>query len=182
MPIDVTSLDRVVRAWIMAHQNNGVHGVADIVSKVGGVSPVDWVGILFAIYLWLRGRRPAALAVAISPLLALLTYTGARRLLFRQRPPSGAGLHEASSSFPSAHSTTATAVCCTLAYILWRERMIPAPIAIFLAVLPPLVIGASRLYLDVHWTTDVIAGWIAGLLIAALAAVFYRQAGSIQNR
>jgi len=181
MPISVTPLDRALRAWIVAHQTNGLHHVADIVSRVGGVTPMEWTGILVAIYLWTRGRRSAALAVAVSPVFALLTYAGARRALFRERPPSGAGLHEATSSLPSAHSTTATAVCCTVAYVLWREQILPASVAISLAILPPLLIGVSRLYLDVHWTTDVLAGWIAGLLIAAFAALLHRRARSIRR-
>jgi undecaprenyl-diphosphatase len=143
---------------------------------------MDWAGILLALLLFTRGRRLAALAVGVAPLLALLTYTGVRRVLPRDRPPSGAGLHEASNSLPSAHSTTAAAVCCTAAYVLWRERVLSAPAAIALAVLPPLLIGASRLYLDVHWMTDVIAGWTAGLLIAALAALVYRRVASIPRR
>jgi undecaprenyl-diphosphatase len=180
--IEATSLDHAVRAWIMAHQDEPAHRFFDVVSTVGGVSPIQWVGILLAIWLWAGGRRRAALAVAASPLLAMMTYSGVRRVVARDRPPSAAGLREATSSFPSAHSTTATAVCCTVAYILWREKLLSTPAAIALGIFPPVIIGVSRLYLDVHWTTDVAAGWIGGLLIAALAAIVYRRGESIQRR
>jgi len=175
VPIEATPLDHAIRDWIMARQSDGLHRFFDIVSTVGGVSPVEWSGILLAVWLWTRGRRRASLAVAVSPLLAILTYSGVRRIITRDRPPSALGLREATSSFPSAHSTTAAAVCCTVAYILWRERILSTPVAIVLAFVPPIMIGVSRLYLDVHWTTDVIAGWIAGILIAAVAATVYRS-------
>ena len=182
MPVGVTSFDQGVRAWIMAHQSDGWHRLFDVVSTVGAVSPMEWAGILLAILLWVRGRRRASLAVAVSPFLAMLTYIGVRRVLTRDRPPSAAGLREATTSFPSAHTTMATSVCCTVAYILWRERVLSTPVAISLAVVPPFVIGISRLYLDVHWTTDVVAGWVGGLLVAVIAAVVYRRAQSIQPR
>lgn len=179
--LEATSLDHAVREWIMAHQNAATHRFFDVVSTVGGVSPMQWAGIVLAIWLWTRGRRRAAFAVAVSPFLTMLTYSGVRRVITRDRPPSAAGLREATSSFPSAHSTTATAVCCTVAYILWRERMLPTPVAVALAIVPPFIIGLSRLYLDVHWTTDVVAGWTAGILIALIAAIVYRRAESIQQ-
>ena len=182
VPIEPTSLDRAVRDWIMARQFAGLHRFFDVVSTVGGVSPLQWSGILLAIWLWSRGRRRAAFAVAVSPLLAMFTYSGVRRFITRNRPPSAAGLREATSSFPSAHSTTAAAVCCTVAYVLWRERLLSTPAAISLAIVPTFIIGLSRLYLDVHWTTDVIAGWIAGALIAALAATVYRRAEPVRSR
>lgn len=176
-----TSLDHAVREWIMARQHAATHRFFDVVSTVGGVSPMQWAGIVLAIWLWTRGRRRAAFTVAVSPLLAMLTYIGVRRVITRDRPPSAAGLREATSSFPSAHSTTATAVCCTVAYILWREKMLSTPVALVLAIVPPLVIGVSRLYLDVHWTTDVVAGWIGGALIAFISTIVYRQAESTQR-
>lgn len=182
VPIEATSFDHAVRAWVMAHETDGTHRFFDVVSTVGGVSPMQWAGILLAIWLWSRGRRRAAFAVAVSPLFAMLTYSGVRRVIARDRPPSAAGLREATSSFPSAHSTTATAVCCTAAYILWREGILSAPVAVVLAILPSLIVGVSRIYLDVHWATDVIAGWVAGSLITAFAALVYRQTRSMQQR
>jgi undecaprenyl-diphosphatase len=45
----------------------------------------------------------------------------------------------------------------------------------FAAVLIALIVGFSRMYLDVHWATDVVGGWSIGLLIAALAAALYEH-------
>ena len=180
--LEASSVDHIVRDWIVAHRNNGAYRVFDVVSTVGGVAPMQWAGILLAIWLWTRGRRRAALATVVSPLLAMLTYSGVRRVITRDRPPSGLGLREATSSFPSAHSTTAAAVCCTAAYVLWREQMLSTPAAAFLAIVPPMVIGMSRVYLDVHWSSDVLAGWVAGVVIAGLAAIVYRRAEGIQRR
>jgi hypothetical protein len=59
------------------------------------------------------------------------------------------------------------------AHVLWREGMADARIAFPLAALIPALEGAGRLYLDRHWTTDVIAGVLGGVTIAAVCALGY---------
>ncbi len=63
----------------------------------------------------------------------------------------------------------------TLAYVLWRERMIARPAAAALAAVPTLLIGTSRVYLDIHWSTDVLGGWALGALVTALSAITYEH-------
>jgi len=169
-----TAFDTALRSWIVARQTPAGLQIAAIVSQVGGVGVMRWIAVFATIFLMARARRPAALAVIIAPLLALAAYAGTRRFFPRVRPPGAAGFHEAASSFPSAHATTSAAVCFTLAYFLWRERFLAAPAAMAIAIVPPLCVGLSRLYLDVHWSTDVLAGWCAGLAILAVAVSFYR--------
>ena len=175
MGCDTIALNCAVRGWMLAHQNPIAHQVFAWASAVGSFRFVFWMSVLVAFYLMVVGRRRGIVACLLAPVLALATYTGIRRFYQHARPPSVAGLTEATSSFPSAHSTASTAVYCTLAYVLWREKMLPASIALTLAIVPPLLIGASRLYLDVHWATDVIGGWVAGVLIAVVARVAYNR-------
>ena len=80
---------------------------------------------------------------------------------------------DSSYSFPSGHATVSAAVCCTLAYVLWREGFVGRWTALAFAVVVPILVGVSRLYLNVHWATDVLGGWIVGLMIAALSAALY---------
>lgn len=172
---DTIALNCAVRRWMLAHQHPIAHRLFAWASAVGSFRFVFWMSVLVACYLMVVGRRRGVVACLLAPVLALATYTGIRRFYQHARPPSAAGLAEATSSFPSAHSTASTAVYCTLAYVLWRERMLPAPVALAIAIIASLLIGVSRLYLDVHWATDVIGGWVAGVGIAAVARLAYNR-------
>ena len=135
-----------------------------------------WMSALISLVLVTRGHRRAAVGPLVAPVLAVLAYLGSKRFLPRMRPPSAAAFAERTGSLPSAHSTTAAAVCCTLAYVLWREQILTGPPALALGIVPPLLIGVSRVYLDVHWATDVLAGWAVGIFIAAVARIAYNRA------
>jgi undecaprenyl-diphosphatase len=63
----------------------------------------------------------------------------------------------------------------TLCYVLAREQIISWPTAIVIGGSVPLLVGISRLYLDVHWTTDVVGGWAVGLVVAAMSAALYER-------
>ena len=169
------AFDSGVRGWVLAHQNPSVHTFFAWASKIGSVSPLCWAGAAVALLLLARRRTRAAISAAIAPTLAVFTYLGAKRYLPRVRPPSEAALREATHSFPSAHATTSAAVACTVAYLLWREDILSPRLALVVAIVPPLIIGVSRVYLDVHWTTDVLGGWTAGLLITAIARAAYNN-------
>jgi undecaprenyl-diphosphatase len=74
-----------------------------------------------------------------------------------------------------AHSAASAAIFGTASYVLWRENMISRAVAIAASTVAPLLFGASRVYLDVHWTTDVLGGWSVGGLVAALSAGVYER-------
>jgi len=179
---DVFALNSTVRAWMLAHQNPIAHRAFAWASAVGSFRSVFWLSVLGAAYLVVIGRRRGVAACLLAPLLSLPVYTGIRRFYPHARPPSVAGLAEGTSSFPSAHTTASAAVYCTLAYVLWREGILPAPISLVVAVVMPLLVGVSRVYLDVHWAGDVIGGWVAGILIAALARLVYNRSPAFSGR
>jgi undecaprenyl-diphosphatase len=110
------------------------------------------------------------MAVVVNNLFDLL-----KRLVARPRPAGLGGSVDSSYAFPSGHAMTSAAVCGSLAYIFWREGMIRKEIALAVGVIIPFAAGLSRVYLNVHWATDVIGGWAAGFAIAGLSALLYSR-------
>jgi membrane-associated phospholipid phosphatase len=169
------SFDDAVRAWVLAHQVAGVARAFQLITFVGSANALAWLAVGMAAWLWKsRGRHIAAVLVT-APAVATALFVGIKDLFQRVRPAGAVPLHLVSYSFPSGHATASTAVLVSLFYILAREGLLSREIALVLGFLGPLLVGLSRIYLDVHWTTDVLGGWGLGLVVAALSAAAYEH-------
>lgn len=175
VPPGSTGFDNAIRGWVVAHQHPGLVTFFVAVSTIGGTHNMYALAVLGSVVLWFRGARPASVIVLASTALAIGLFEIVKRVVARHRPPGLGRAVEAAYSFPSAHSTASAAVCCVLAYICWREGLVRGAVAAIAAVAVPLTIGVSRVYIDAHWTTDVLAGWTAGALIAAGGAMVYQR-------
>jgi undecaprenyl-diphosphatase len=168
-----TVFDNTVRAWVISHQNPVVYKIAYALTWIG--SPTVMVLLAVAAGVWFygrQGRSKAGVVIAAPAVGGLLS--GVVKVMFgRVRPAGAALLNERTYSFPSGHATTSAAVVVTLCYVMAREGMISWRTAIAIGAGVPLVVGLTRLYLDVHWTTDVIGGWTVGLFVAAMSAALY---------
>jgi membrane-associated phospholipid phosphatase len=173
---ETTGFDGAIRNWIVAHQVPWLVTFFIWVSTIGATRSMYLLAVTAAAYLWYRGHRRVAASVLLAPVVAIGFFESAKRLYARPRPPGLGHVFEGNTfSFPSAHATASAAVCCTLAYVYWREEIIGPVVAMLVGVLIPLLIGVSRVYLDAHWATDVIGGWTAGILVAVLCVGLYNR-------
>ncbi len=134
-------------------------------TALGGTAVLTLVTLSTIGFLLLTDRRRLALVVLIATAGALGASTLLKQLYDRDRPtlvPHGSIVY--TKSFPSGHSMLAASTYLTLAALLMRvqrRRRIKAFI-LLVAVATTLLVGVSRVYLGVHWPTDVLAGWTAG--------------------
>lgn len=151
-------------------------------TALGSVTVLTIVTAIAAGYL-LADRKPgiAFFTVAATGAGGLLG-TVLKSIYARARPDMFehlVGTH--SASFPSAHAMNSAIVYLTLAVLVARssqDRAVRAYL-ISVAIVLILAIGFSRVYLGVHWPTDVLAGWFVGGAWAVLCSVL---AGSLQSR
>ncbi len=161
--------------WIMeslrSTLGDGMQGPMLQLTALGGKTVVTLVSVLVFVALWLSKERLIALKVAIASAGAGLLTFGAKLLVERPRPGLVPWLDDwvgKSFSFPSGHSLASMAVYGSLGLLL--SRLAPTPAAARFArgagIGIALLVGVSRIYLGVHYPTDVLAGWAAGLLWA----------------
>lgn len=167
--------DNTVRAWIVAHQTPVLYKIALVFTWIGSPPVMVLIAIGAGWWFYRRGGRSKAGVVVAAPAVGGLLSGVIKALYGRARPAGAALLNEHTHSFPSGHAATSAAVVVTLCYVLARERIISWQTAIVVGAAVPLIVGLTRLYLDVHWTTDVVGGWAVGLFVAAMSAALYEH-------
>jgi len=135
------------------------------ITALGGLLILGLLTIAACGYLWLTQRHKLALFVAVSIPAGSLLNTLLKEYFTRPRPdivPHGTGA--ALSSFPSGHAMMSAIVFLTLGALLSlsTENTRIKIYILFWSVFLTVIVGISRVYLGVHWPTDIIAGWIAG--------------------
>ena len=168
-----TVFDNAIRGWMVAHRSPILYQIAYVITWAG--SPIAMVALAVVAGLWFyrrHGHRKAGVLVA-APAVGGIISGSVKHLYGRARPPGALLLNMRTYSFPSGHALTSAAVAVTLCYVMAREKIISWRVAILIGALVPLLVGLTRLYLDVHWTTDVVGGWTAGLFVAAISAAMY---------
>jgi len=140
-------------------------------TALGGVGVIVFITLGVAGYLALLRKHRALLLLTVAVAGGLLINTALKLGFDRPRPdlvPHGAYVYTA--SFPSGHAMLATATYLTLGALL--ARVLPDRRTKFfvltIAIVLCLVIGFSRIYLGVHWPSDVAAGWMVGAAWALL--------------
>ncbi|HZF46271.1 MAG TPA: phosphatase PAP2 family protein [Sphingomonadaceae bacterium] len=140
-------------------------------TALGGVTVLTLAVVLAAALLLLQHQRRMATLLVFATLTGALAGSGLKHLFSRPRPDVVHHLVEVNSlSFPSGHAMNSAIVFLTLGAIVsrnyseWTVRWFIMLAAVALV----LVIGFSRVYLGVHWPSDVIAGWSIGAAWALL--------------
>jgi membrane-associated phospholipid phosphatase len=172
---DLARLDGPVLAWVAGHRAAWLTGVVRVVSGLGSNRVLVPLLALVGVAVGLRARRWALPAVlALVQLGATGSYLLVKQAVDRPRPPVAAlvDVHN-QLGFPSGHATQAAAFWGVLAWLAVRlsprRRSRPVVVAVWTAALcVTLAVGGSRVYLGVHWPTDVLGGWALGGLWLAL--------------
>ncbi|WNF25654.1 phosphatase PAP2 family protein [Streptomyces sp. C11-1] len=128
--------------------------------------------------LWWRGARPLALRVAATSLLASLLQQGLKTVVGRERPQWPDPVDTADySAFPSGHAMTAAVSCGLLVWLLRLYGTGPGVwgAALAVAVVSAVGVAVTRVYLGVHWLSDVVGGALLGVAAVALCAAGYAR-------
>lgn len=158
-------LDGSVLRWFIVQRSDPATTVMRGVSAIGGTAAMTALAVLGAAELCRRSRRVEAGVVVVATAGAGLLVPGLKNLYDRARPPVADRLGtESNPALPSGHALGSLVVLGVLAavVVLVSQRFAVQVAAVAGAGVATLVIGVSRLYLGMHWLTDVLAGWAIG--------------------
>lgn len=145
--------------------------VARDVTSLGSTTVLVLLVFIVAVFLILTQKRRDATLLLLAATSGVIVSQSLKGLYSRDRPDLVAHLTEVMTlSFPSGHSMLSATVFLTLGTIVaqgQRSRRVRG-FVIFTAALLTVLVGLTRVYLGVHWPSDVLAGWAAGSAWAML--------------
>lgn len=159
---EILPFDRPLLDFAHAHATTTLDHLALLLATLGyaqGVVPFD-IALVLALALWRKHRE--GLFAGIALIGSLLINLCAKHYFGRARPDFWLSLApETSFSFPSGHAMGAMTLAAVVTALAWhtRWRWLVACVALAFA----LAVGASRVYLGVHYPSDILAGWAAAI-------------------
>jgi undecaprenyl-diphosphatase len=185
---DTQRFDSRAIRWFAAHRGPQwlQDGGRDL-TALGGVTVLTLVTIAVVGFLLISRQRGAAVLVVVAIVGGLLIGSAIKHFVNRPRPPRQfQAVYVFTASFPSGHSMLSAVTYLTLGALLAQitPRRVLKLYIIAVAALVTFLVGLSRVYLGVHWPTDVLAGWTAGLvwaLICLMVAHELQRRGAIER-
>ncbi len=170
---------------VLANQfNHAYAGIATVfrwITDIGDAEVILGFGILLTLWFALRKHWRSAL-ITLSAIGSTSVVVGLMKTFFlRARPDNALILILNDASYPSGHAALAAAFFVLVGYFsarkihswIWRE------VVLVLCVLAVILIGISRVILNVHWASDVIAGWSLGIFLATGSILAMRYIGAL---
>jgi membrane-associated phospholipid phosphatase len=184
-----TALDHAVLDWLIEHRYRGLTIAAIVITDAGSPVVMTLLAVAAAVVLWLRHSPRTGFVIVATLAVATGLSTLTKAVVGAQRPPRATQLLlEVDSSYPSGHVTGTLALVGIVAVVIGRGRSPAIRAALGVAVVAATALVAlTRLYLGVHWLTDVVGGSLLGGAAvlagsATLAALTSVQSGTFGRR
>jgi undecaprenyl-diphosphatase len=164
------AFDDAVLRWVAEHRTPALEPVMLEITFLGTGTVVIALVAVSGMFLWLSNHKYSAILLLVSTIGGIVLNNLLKVGFGRPRPQIiDWGTHVVSWSFPSGHAMSAAVVYGTVAYLAARlqRRQLHRVITLSAAILLILLIAASRVYLGVHYPSDVLAGIMIGLAWAA---------------
>ncbi|MBR9990805.1 MAG: phosphatase PAP2 family protein [Gemmatimonadetes bacterium] len=159
--------------WLAAHRSSLLDEVMVDITTLGDGVVLIMIVLIASIFLWITHHRWSVYILLVGLIGGKVLNTVLKAAFDRSRPSVVEWLHDVSSpSFPSGHAMGAFVTYGTVAYLVGRLSSTTRlrNVTWIIAGITVLAIGMSRVYLGVHYPSDVIAGFLAGLAWVVIVA------------
>ena len=161
-PLSLSPFDRTIQQLIRSNMSSSLTSFFKHISTIGGVRYGVVIVSVILVILLIKKWYSEAIYLLVNIITAPILVTILKYVYDRQRPSLTHLVVENGLSFPSGHATASVMLYMSLVIICWQRikqdylKYIPLVIAVVMIVL----IGISRIYLGVHYPTDILGGWL----------------------
>jgi undecaprenyl-diphosphatase len=181
----VNRADQAIHTWFGHERQAGMTALLRTATTIGGSLGLGTIAAAVAATLLVRKERASAIFVVVTVGTGTLLNLGLKMIFARTRPDLASALVVARwYSFPSGHAMGSFITLGALVYIAlrqpwpWAAKSAGLAIALTMVVL----VGLSRVYLGVHWTSDIAGGWSAGAVWLAAAVMAFEMLLHLRQR
>ena len=160
----VTGIDHDINIYMSIIRNDEINKFMIIITDFGsaiGIISLSTITILFLLY---EKRKDDMIFFFLSMLVGFFSEEILKFLIGRERPIGGI-IHASGYSFPSGHATMVALLFLLLCY-LYRKKVIYTLSAVVISL-----VGLSRIYLGVHWMSDVLGGVVFAIYILSISLI-----------
>jgi undecaprenyl-diphosphatase len=168
-------IDLQTNSWAASIQIDSFTAIAVVIAFIFDTTSLLVLSLTFAVYLFYRnyGKYCALLLAAMGGDALIVSI--AKTVVHSARPLNGL-VYDTSFSFPSGHTTASIVFCGLLAYLTWQHWKSPkaktTSIALSITIIS--IVSFDRIYLNVHWFSDVLGGCLLGIFWLAFILWVFR--------
>ena len=165
-------MDQIILNFLTENKTEWLSFLMLIITYSGSYLMVSGITFLSILSFYIHKHKNRILPLLISVSGSAITVFILKNIFGKARPAE-ASYFEPTFSMPSGHAAIAVALYGFILYIIWKhdKHRLKNPFIIFLFVLI-ILIGFSRLYLGVHYLSDVLVGYLIGFLWLLISIIF----------
>jgi membrane-associated phospholipid phosphatase len=165
-----SAIDRSVRETALAHQSPAAVAFFRALTFLGSKPALVVLGVVCG---WIISGRSLTVVILVA-LCALVSaeFVDFLKEGFAVERPFEDVLGDRSLSFPSGHTSGVAAIATLLCYVAWRRKAKPVPVTL-VSVVFVVLMAVSRIYLNQHWTSDVVGGALIGVALGLGCSALY---------
>lgn len=177
---NIIEFDNKIYQWISTFRTEQLTNILTVITNLGGIVGLFFIALITVIVLFILKKRKYGIAVAMNLFISTTTYIIIKNIIQRARPIIDERLiEETGYSFPSGHTTNNVAFYGLLIYLVCKTIKIKwlRNVLYLIFSLIIVTIAFSRIYLRVHYPSDVLAGFGLGFICVTIFINIYFKKG-----